>query len=399
VATRIVPGQTKWSGKVDAEGHHTYNISFRVASDTKEDGPVIILQTVGLPRAGDEWDFDNDFNPWAFCTPEVDVKQDVDGEPYWTLGYTFTTKPPPQSQSRCNDNPVEDPLLEPIKKSGNFVEFTEEATKDRHGERITNSAHEQIRGPQNEWDDSRQAVEIEQNVADLQLPLLTTMNNGLNKYELWGHAPRTIKLKVTGWEEKFFGRCYTYFTRKFRFELKEDGWDRHLLDEGTKVLNGHWDEDTGAWVLDQINGANPDPDNPQHFIRFKDRNGENAKVILDGHGIPVGANETGTVQYAYVDPDSVPGAINPVIIESPDHGLNDGTIISITGALDRGGDASEINGDWEIALIDADTFRINGILTVNYRDNSGTWTSRPGSTLVEKYNEFDLLILGIPSQI
>jgi hypothetical protein len=33
--------------------------------------------------------------------------------------------------------------------------------------------------------------------------------------------------------------------------------------------------------------TNPDSTNPQHFIRYKDRNGENARVLLDGAGIPI----------------------------------------------------------------------------------------------------------------
>jgi hypothetical protein len=61
-----------------------------------------------------------------------------------------------------------------------------------------------------------------------------------------------------------------------------------VLDEGTKALNGKWNYSTGVWDLLPVRpGVNPDPQNPSHFIRFKDRNGENAKVILDGEGRPV----------------------------------------------------------------------------------------------------------------
>ena len=43
---------------------------------------------------------------------------------------------------------------------------------------------------------------------------------------------------------------------------------------------------TNAWILDDIDGSPPDPDNPAHFDRYKDRNGENARVLLNGYGLP-----------------------------------------------------------------------------------------------------------------
>jgi hypothetical protein len=40
------------------------------------------------------------------------------------------------------------------------------------------------------------------------------------------------------------------------------------------------------WVLDAISGGIPDHTNKQHFIRFKDFNGENARTQLNGSGAP-----------------------------------------------------------------------------------------------------------------
>ena len=42
-----------------------------------------------------------------------------------------------------------------------------------------------------------------------------------------------------------------------------------------------------GWMLDEIDGEPPDPTNPQHFDRYKDRNGENSRAILNGAGCPV----------------------------------------------------------------------------------------------------------------
>jgi len=144
-------------------------------------------------------------------------------------------------------------------------------------------------------------------------------------------------------EQLYLGRCVKYYRRRLVFDIRYrciDGvseaavgtdstgtgtslegdclggyetFDRELLDEGTKVLKGHWgrgmvrlppaqggimfDEGHG-WVVDDISPSytdqnlqivpakEADPDNPSHFIRFKDRNNENARVILNGAGLP-----------------------------------------------------------------------------------------------------------------
>jgi hypothetical protein len=44
------------------------------------------------------------------------------------------------------------------------------------------------------------------------------------------------------------------------------------------------------WILDKINGQLPDPTNPTHFDRYKDRQGELATVLLDGGGLPSGVS-------------------------------------------------------------------------------------------------------------
>jgi len=260
------------------------------------------MQTPGLPRYGDIWYFNEtntqDVDVWAFCKMPISLEpkpgQD-DGEPAreWLVGFVFSTK---SESKRCHEEQIEDPLLIPDRVSGGLIKFTEEATVDRFGKPITTSSHEQIRGSAVEFDNNRDTIRIEQNVPELELPLLVSLRDGVNDEVLWGFPPRCVKLSSYTWEKKYYGRCEVYYTRSLEFETSPTGFDRDLLDEGTKVLNGHWNDVVGTgtdadadWVLDPVNGATPDPANPTHFIRYKDRNGENAKVILNGAGLPAGA--------------------------------------------------------------------------------------------------------------
>lgn len=291
-----------WEMSRDMEGHRTYIIEFKVIADPL-DGPETVLGTPGLPTVGSTWVVDNDSDLWAFCTPIISIKPHLTDQPntLWFVRQTFTTKP----LNRCQTTTIEDPLDEPDRISGTFVKYTKEATQDRFGNLLKSSSHEIFRGPQVERDYNRPTVRIEQNVADLELDVFTFMIDTLNNATMWGLPAGTIKLSNVPWERKYHGACDVYYTRTLEFDIDPEGFDRDLLDEGTKVLHGDWDRDTGQWVVQDVAGASPDPDNPQHFIRYKDLTGENSRVILDGAGLPantqvVGSEGSGTTGGPYV---------------------------------------------------------------------------------------------------
>lgn len=280
-------GPKTWSCERDEDGHRTYTIRHLVRMDSVTEGPAEALRTPGLPVNGSSWAFDDDVDLWAWCLPTARVTPKVDdGEPneYFEVEQQFSTRP--QDRERCHDTPVEDPLLEPDRVSGTFTKYQEEAVFDRFGDPLKNSAHEQFRGPQVEFDANRPVVRVEQTVADLQLSLLAQLIDTLNDSTLWGFPARRVKLSNVSWEKKYYGPCYVYYTRTLEFEVRYNGWDRCLLDEGTKVLNGHWSPSTGAWNVDDVGGQSANASNPAHFIRFTDRNGNPARVVLDGSGLP-----------------------------------------------------------------------------------------------------------------
>lgn len=293
MATILANGQRTWTLQRDEEGYREYKLKFLVLADYL-DGPANVIRTAGLPLPGAPWLVDNDFDPWSWCRPTATVRPLTENEPnrWWEVETTFSNKPVPRDQQRCHDVPVDDPLLEPPKVSGGFTKYTEEAVFNRFGEAILNSAFEQIRGPQNEWDQNRPTVRIEQNVTSFAqaFSLPAQMMDTLNDRILWGLPPRRIKLSSASWEKHYHGRCSTYYKRVLEFDVRYDGWDRNLLDEGTKVLNGRWNETTGAWTLVPVaTGQTPNPGNPAHFMRAVDRAGNPIHMVLDGHGLPAEA--------------------------------------------------------------------------------------------------------------
>jgi len=299
MATAIIGnGPNHWSLEQDDEGQRVYRVTFKVSS-LYTDGPNTVVNTNGLPVPGDVWNFGNDLDIWAFCTRRASVRPIISKDEPTTAWYVdryFSTNP----QSLCQDDEIDDPLLKPQSVSGTFVKFSEEAVEDKDGNPIKTSSHEIIRGPQVEFDAGRPTVHIEQNVASLQLSLLSQLYNNVNDSTLWGLGPRRVKLSNISWAKHYYGTCYTYYTRVFDFDINYATFDRDIVDEGTKALHGRWPTDEeiargiNHWVLIDIDGATPDYNNPSHFSRYKDRNGENARCLLDGFGQPIDGTLPGT---------------------------------------------------------------------------------------------------------
>ena len=302
MTAQLRQGLRTWSGDQDERGHRTYKAAFLVECDY-EDGPYTIMNCPGLPATGSYWSFQGDTDIWAICIPKIEVRihdeREGDRSKIWKVIRTFTTD---VNQANCSEETYNDPLLEPDRISGAFVKTTKEATQDRYGNPLVNSAWEQYRGACVEFDDSRPSVVIKQNVLNLQLSTIAQYMNRLNSGTMWGLPARCIKLSNCPWEAIPYGTCGVYYyTRSFEFDILYETFDRDLLDEGTKVLNGHWanpDGSTGTgalsqWHLDSINGAAPDRFNPSHFIRYKDRNGENTRCLLNGRGTPLGGDAAG----------------------------------------------------------------------------------------------------------
>ncbi len=327
----------------DRDGHRTYKADYLVYRASADDSVIEVSGTSGLPQYGD---FFNDGkghdDVYAFCTQETTVKrqQPKDGEKdhWWVVSKVFSTK---CDARRCKGDEIASPFDTPPEIDVSFVRYTEEATVDKDGIPIVLPSGEFIRGKQNEWDMCRMQIKIKQNVADPQLAAVAQMVDTVNKYTLWadgsytgtgtaffgtpgkqGFPPRTVKLSEAPLVWRYCGSCDQpyYYERTLVFDVRFrarkgvlsglvesgtgtelitrldidtdfDTFDRYVMMEGTKVLNGYWgDTDSGrAWILQNIGGAPPDPTNPQHYIRFTDAQEKQARFVMTEQGVPADA--------------------------------------------------------------------------------------------------------------
>jgi hypothetical protein len=294
----VLGGPRSWKGQSDEDGHREYRVLYLVQVAAGE-GPAAAMSAVGLPSVGSPYLIDGESDPWAWCRPNASAAahQEREGETaiYYQVEVTFSSKP----LTRCGDTNVSNPLLEPYELAISYSRYSEEATHDRFGDPIVNSAWEQIRGPQAEFDASRATVRITFNTLSLNLALVSSMLDTVNSHVLWGMSARTIKFSNLTIDRKFYGTCLKYYRVGYEFEVRREGWDRDILDEGTKALNGKWEratlpsgEEVRKWVVQAIGqGADegavmPDRLNPSHFIRLTDETGNPVKMILNGRGVP-----------------------------------------------------------------------------------------------------------------
>lgn len=281
MAASVIDGQHSWNVKLDEKGHRDYTITFKIRC-LKTDGPYALLSAAGAPTIGSWWYFDGDADPWAFCTPETMFEPALEGEPntIWLATYYFTTRP----QSRCQDQSITDPMLEPYQISGSFVRKQLVLRTNRAGAVIRQPNFETVKGLTS--DASNATVTISANVWALNLPIWTAQLNSVNDATLWGMAVDCVKFSGASWERKLYGLCNLYYTLKFEFEINpETHAIRDVVQQGIKVRKGAWNNAAPpVWVPD----VNANKNNPASFEPFKNHLNQivTTETLLDDQGDP-----------------------------------------------------------------------------------------------------------------
>lgn len=279
-----VVGRVGWGLGRDQEGYREYKLRSRVRVDDVNDGPLTVMGASGLPLVGAIWAFGNESDSFAWCRPDASITPVVMDEPHtlWDVEQKFSNKPfNTRGHDGCADQSIDDPLTQPMKLSGSFVKYTEQAFYDKDDNRIVNILNIPISGPEVEFDHNRPTVHIEQNVASLDLANICQMIDKLNDNPMWGLDARCVKLSNISWERQAYGTCGFYFIRKFDFDIRFDTFDRHIANMSPLVRKGQWNS-SGVWVPDFL----ADATNPQNLIQYHDQTGAAVSVLIDENGDP-----------------------------------------------------------------------------------------------------------------
>lgn len=417
-------GRTSWSLTVDDEGYREYRLVHTVrVSDPENDGPFAVYNCPGLPVPGAPWSFGGDDDPWVWCRPAVEVRpvtvNSKEAVHQWEVEHTFSNRPTSRNDpQRCQETQPEDPLLEPAKLYISHVRYTEEAQYDRFGFAVTNSAFEPLRGPQVEFDANRLQVRVVMNVSDLELDFVALFIDCVNDAPLWGFLRRCVKLSDMAAEPHTYGQCYRYWTISLTFDTNANTFDRDILDEGTKVIQGAWNATTGAWDIADINGEPADPNNPAHFMRAVDRQNNPCRLILDGSGSPAEI-EVAVSEYVSVASGNQNNALTntsywrPLVSKTPSP-WNASTAYAVGAVVyttagstftwlciqaNTGQDPTAAGAFWTLlpnGLLSKGPYSTTTIYGLGDYVTSGGASPGAGRIHVEKYLEVNFLALGIP---
>jgi len=270
MSANAVTAPYDWYKESTEEGDEIYTLKWKVETTAVSDGPDVAWTAAGLPVPGASLSYGGTVNPWAFFQGKGSaklLKQEVNRK-WWDMTTVFSTKP----IRRCNESRTNDPLLEPHKVNGSFSQIMEEAIYDKDNAVIDNSAEQRYTGAIVQSARVRPVVELEMNVAWINLAWMAEYADSVNSNVQWGQPVRTIKCTVGPWERVLYGTCYYYFVVRFTFELRYETWDVKLLDEGTRV---------------KVAGSSP-----ARYVQYKDEREENGKTLLDGSGNALAAGGT-----------------------------------------------------------------------------------------------------------
>jgi hypothetical protein len=255
----------------DDEGHRYYEIDWHIQTFSQHDNIAFILNNWPLFAVGSPfnltalWPAVTGNDLWAFCTPQLNIAPHRDVKelgPYtnWVITQYWSTK----QSWRCQTFPVENPLLEPVDISGDFVHEARQASLDRFGKPLRHPNFEPITGPAVEYRYAYPTINITFNSVTLPLSTYVQLVNKLNDAPLWGLPARCVRFADAKWSRKVYGSCFYYFTTTYTFEFDIQGFDKPVPAEGTKVYGG-----SGSYL------------DPNSFIPAKSSTDENVSVPLD----------------------------------------------------------------------------------------------------------------------
>jgi len=261
----------------DTEGHRWYDVDWHIRTENSDQSLAYVLANWPLFAVGSQfnltalWPEIEGVDLWAFCTPEMNIAPHRDVKELgpcidWVVTQTWSTK----QSWRCQLNPIENPLLEPVDISGDFVHEQREARVDRLGKPLQHPNFQPITGPAAETKYAYPTITFAFNSNILPLSTYVELINRVNDAPLWGLPARCVRFSDAKWQRLVYGNCFYYFRTTYTFEFDIRTFDKEVPAEGTTEL-----------------APDGDPSNPEDFVPAKSSTGEIISKPLDFLGRPL----------------------------------------------------------------------------------------------------------------
>lgn len=212
---------------VDGEGNRTYGVTWAIWTDVATVGPIAVRNALGLTYSSyyqfyDEQDLGAFFD--GVDVQGINLDQSGRLRRYATVKYT--TRP----KKRCDEAQIDNPLLQPEKRSGSFAQFQTPLVKDIFGAAYTNAAGHPLFDAVK--DDSRPSLVIQKNFPLSHLPVLWSYRDAVNIDTFYGKPKRQWKVMRIAWDEVFLGTCASYAAVTLEFQHDPDMWDFEHVNAG-----------------------------------------------------------------------------------------------------------------------------------------------------------------------
>jgi hypothetical protein len=262
---------TRVSG--EADGHRTYTSTWRVITNSRQDGASTASIASGLPTWGSYYRWGTgsgpggsnswDLGAWVHSRPTATLQSEQDSLKVWLVTITHT------SRSRTpEDTYPDDPLSAPWEVSRDADEWTEEAveTVDSPPKPIWNSALRAIGGKATEIYKTRSKWTLAKNFATVPASWLNDLERSMNSSSVTivglTHPPKTLYMRKIAVQVLYFAVNTRYFRCTFYIDQNPETHNLKLIDKGRHKWDGVGDKnDPESYVeITDKETANPQPD-------------------------------------------------------------------------------------------------------------------------------------------
>jgi hypothetical protein len=276
---------TRVSG--EADGHRMYTSTWRVITNSRQDGASTASIASGLPTWGSYYRWGTgagpggsnswDLGAWVHSRPTAVLQSEQDSLKVWLVTVLHT------SRSRVpQDTYPDDPLSAPWEVERDADEWTEEATHSVDGKPIWNSALRAIGGKATEIYKTRSKWTLAKNFATVPESWLNDIERSMNSSSVTivglTHPPLTLYMRKIRVQILYYGVNSMYARCTFYIDQNPDTHNLKLVDKGR-----HYDK--------YLKGSN----NPEDYIEIVDSETQNPQpdgsYFLNGSGglLPRGA--------------------------------------------------------------------------------------------------------------
>ncbi len=273
-----------------------FDIIYKVTTDSRSDGAIVVINASGIPRLGDPYNIGNEYDPGSTVTG-ITADETDDSMNIWEVTITYSSV-----QDKDDDLPLNPLDRDPVVKL-TFINTREVArgtfdtksppTSPTSGvsyfaTALRNSAGE-IFNPPPERDRSRPVLSITRNEEFIKPTELMDFADTVNSLDFLGAPPRTVKMTAPA-ADLLKENDQQYWQVGYAMEYNKETWDFELPDEGS-----YYNDSTGGG---QINANSTDA---KEFAV----EGHPTIGLLDGNGkaAAIGADPTFVVYEVYEQKD------------------------------------------------------------------------------------------------